>query len=78
MGHRRKDTAIIEKPLRRKLSLLAAASSENHCSRRRNNYERLQGNLAGWSSIRVSIQWRLISLARWPCLRHLSRSTWYR
>ncbi|WP_407240447.1 type II toxin-antitoxin system RelE/ParE family toxin [Escherichia coli] len=25
-----------------------------------NNYERLQGNLAGWSSIRVSIQWRLI------------------
>ncbi len=26
--------AIIEKPLRRKLSLLAAASSENHCSRR--------------------------------------------
>ncbi|EKJ3152443.1 type II toxin-antitoxin system RelE/ParE family toxin, partial [Escherichia coli] len=26
----------------------------------RPHYERLQGNLAGWSSIRVSIQWRLI------------------
>ena len=53
--------AIIEKPLRRKLSLLAAASSEKSLfSPPGNNYERLQGNLVGWSSIRVSIQWRLI------------------
>ncbi|WP_407231194.1 type II toxin-antitoxin system RelE/ParE family toxin [Escherichia coli] len=54
--------AIIEKPLRRKLSLLAAAASSEKSlfSPPGNNYERLQGNLAGWSSIRVSIQWRLI------------------
>ncbi len=54
-------SAIIEKPLRRKLSVLAAANSEKSLfSPPNNNYERLQGNLAGWSSIRVSIQWRLI------------------
>lgn len=53
--------AIIEKPLRRKLSLLAAASSEKSLfSPPGNNYERLQGKLTGWSSIQVSIQWRLI------------------
>jgi len=53
--------ATIESPLRRKLSVLDAASSEKSLfAPRSNNYERLQGNLEGWSSIRVSIQWRLI------------------
>jgi len=53
--------ATIESPLRRKLSLLDAASTEKSLfAPRRNNYERLAGNLEGWSSIRVSIQWRLI------------------
>ncbi|WP_428944639.1 type II toxin-antitoxin system RelE/ParE family toxin [Pantoea sp. FN060301] len=53
--------AMIEKPLRRKLSLLAAASSEKSLfAPPGNNYERLRGNLEGWSSIRVSLQWRLI------------------
>ncbi|HBC6893446.1 TPA: type II toxin-antitoxin system RelE/ParE family toxin, partial [Escherichia coli] len=53
--------AIIEKPLRRKLSIIEAASSEKSLfAPPGNNYERLQGNLAGWSSIRVNIQWRLI------------------
>ncbi|NUW61663.1 type II toxin-antitoxin system RelE/ParE family toxin [Cronobacter muytjensii] len=52
---------IIEKPLRRKLSIIAAASSEKSLfAPPSNNYERLQGNLAGWSSIRVNLQWRLI------------------
>ncbi|MBP2168419.1 proteic killer suppression protein [Erwinia toletana] len=53
--------ALIEKPLRRKLSLIAAASEERDLfNPRSNNYERLLGNLEGWSSIRVNIQWRLI------------------
>ncbi|WLS81170.1 type II toxin-antitoxin system RelE/ParE family toxin (plasmid) [Erwinia pyri] len=53
--------ATIECPLRRKLSLLDAASTEKSLfAPRSNNYERLAGNLEGWSSIRVSIQWRLI------------------
>lgn len=53
--------ATIESPLRRKLTLLDAASTEKSLfSPRSNNYERLAGNLEGWSSIRVSIQWRLI------------------
>lgn len=53
--------ALIEKPLRRKLSIIEAASSEKSLlAPPGNNYERLQGNLAGWSSIRVNIQWRLI------------------
>lgn len=60
--------AIIEKQLRRKLSLLAAASSEKSLfSPPSNNYERLQGKLTGWSSIRVSIQWRLIFRWRDGC-----------
>lgn len=53
--------ATIERPLRRKLSVLDAASSAKSLfAPRSNNYERLAGNLEGWSSIRVSIQWRLI------------------
>lgn len=53
--------AMIEKPLRRKLSLIEAASSEKTLfAPPGDNYERLRGNLAGWSSIRVSFQWRLI------------------
>lgn len=53
--------ATIGSPLRRKLSVIDAASSEKSLfAPRSNNYERLQGNLEGWSSIRVSIQWRLI------------------
>lgn len=53
--------AMIEKALRRKLTMLAAASTEKSLfAPPSNNYERLQGNLTGWSSIRVNIQWRLI------------------
>ncbi|MCX8963077.1 toxin [Erwinia sp. OLTSP20] len=53
--------ASIEKQLRRKLSLIEAATTEKSLfAPRSNNYERLAGNLKGWSSIRVSIQWRLI------------------
>ncbi|EBS5600548.1 toxin [Salmonella bongori] len=53
--------AQIEKPLLRKLDILEAASTEKSLfSPPGNNYERLEGNLKGWSSIRVSIQWRLI------------------
>jgi len=53
--------ASIENKLRRKLSMLAAASSERSLFQpRSNHYERLYGNLAGWSSIRVNIQWRLV------------------
>lgn len=53
--------ASIENPLRRKLSLIEAATTEKSLfAPRSNNYERLAGNLKGWSSIRVSIQWRLI------------------
>lgn len=53
--------ASIEKPLRRKLTILDVASSEKSLhAPPGNNYERLKGNLEGWSSIRVSIQWRLI------------------
>ena len=53
--------ANIENPLRRKLSLIEAATTEKSLfAPRSNNYERLAGNLSGWSSIRVSIQWRLI------------------
>ncbi|MER2474452.1 MULTISPECIES: type II toxin-antitoxin system RelE/ParE family toxin [Photorhabdus] len=53
--------ATIINPLRRKLSLLEASTTEKSLfSPRSNNYERLSGNLDGWSSIRVSIQWRLI------------------
>lgn len=51
----------IEKQLRRKLSLIEAAATEKSLiAAHNNNYERLDGNLQGWSSIRVSIQWRLI------------------
>ncbi|MFZ1873343.1 MAG: type II toxin-antitoxin system RelE/ParE family toxin [Chania sp.] len=51
----------IESQLRRKLSMLAAASTERSLFQpRSNNYERLSGNLEGWLSIRVNIQWRLI------------------
>ena len=53
--------AMIEKPLRRKLTLIAVASSETSLfAPPSNNYERLRGHLDGWSSIRVSLQWRLI------------------
>jgi len=53
--------ATIERQLRRKLDLLQAASSEKSLlSPPGNNYERLAGKLAEWSSIRVNIQWRLI------------------
>lgn len=53
--------ALIEKPLRRKLSLIEAASEERDLfNPPSNNYERLSTNLAGWSSIRVNIKWRLI------------------
>ena len=49
--------ASIENQLRRKLSMLAAASSERSLFQpRSNHYERLYDNLAGWSSIRVNIQ----------------------
>ncbi|KER04332.1 type II toxin-antitoxin system RelE/ParE family toxin [Photorhabdus temperata] len=51
----------IEGQLRRKLSMLEAASTERSLFQpRSNNYERLASNLEGWSSIRVNIQWRLI------------------
>ena len=51
----------IENPLRRKLSIIEAATTEKSLfAPRSSNYERLAGNLKGWSSIRVSIQWRLI------------------
>jgi len=53
--------ASIEKQLRRKLSLIDAATTEKSLfAAHNNNYERLAGTLQGWSSIRVSIQWRLI------------------
>lgn len=53
--------ASIKNPLRRKLSLIEAATTEKSLfAPRSNNYERLSGKLKGWSSIRVSIQWRLI------------------
>lgn len=52
---------MITSQLRRKLSILAAASSERSLLQpRSNNYERLSGVLDGWSSIRINIQWRLI------------------
>ncbi|MBD2786375.1 type II toxin-antitoxin system RelE/ParE family toxin [Xenorhabdus sp. DI] len=51
--------AQIEKLLLRKLDILEAASTEKSLfSPPGNNYERLEGNSKGWSSIRVSIQWR--------------------
>lgn len=53
--------ATIEKPLRRKLDILAAASEERDLFTPTSNYyKRLSGTLAGWSSMRVSIQWRLM------------------
>lgn len=53
--------ATIVKPLRRKLSIIEAASSEKSLgSPPGNHYERLAGQFSGWSSIRVSIQWRLV------------------
>ncbi len=53
--------ASLVNPLRRKLSLIDAAATEKSLfAPRSNNYERLTENLKGWSSIRVSIQWRLI------------------
>lgn len=53
--------SMIEKPFRRKLSLIEAASSQKTlCAPPSNNYERLPGKLEGWSSIRVSLQWSLI------------------
>ncbi len=64
-GKRHKDIpATIVRPLRRKLDILHAASSEKSLrSPPGNHYERLLGNLSSWSSIRVNIQWRL--LFRW-------------
>jgi proteic killer suppression protein len=53
--------SLLEGALRRKLTLIDAASEERALFiPRSNNYERLSGNLEGWSSIRVNIQWRLI------------------
>lgn len=53
--------ANIAKPLARKLDIIEAATAEQMLfDPRSNNYERLSGNLAGWSSIRISIKWRLI------------------
>lgn len=52
---------LTESQLRRKLSILAAASSERSLFKPPgNNYERLSGSLEGWSGIRVNIQWQLI------------------
>ena len=51
----------IAKSLMRKLDILDAARSENDLKvPPGNRYELLSGNLVGWSSIRVNIQWRLI------------------
>lgn len=53
--------ALIENSLKRKLDLIEAATTEKSLfAPPSNNYERLSGNLTGWSSIRVNIQWRLI------------------
>ena len=51
----------IAKSLMRKLDILDAAKSESDLkSPPGNRYELLSGNLVGWSSIRVNIQWLLI------------------
>jgi len=53
--------ALLEGALRRKLVMIEAASEERALfTPRSNNYERLSGNLEGWSSIRVNIQYRII------------------
>ena len=53
--------STIVSALQRKLDLLEAAETERSLFKPpSNNYERLSGNLEGWSSIRVNIQWRLI------------------
>ncbi|WP_339056801.1 type II toxin-antitoxin system RelE/ParE family toxin [Candidatus Regiella endosymbiont of Tuberolachnus salignus] len=52
---------VIEKTLRRKLTMLEGASTERTLfNPRSNHYERLSGKLVGWSSLRINIQWRLI------------------
>lgn len=51
----------IEAPLLRKIDMIAAAHEERDLfSPPGNYYKRLSGQLEGWSSIRVNLQWRLI------------------
>ena len=51
----------LEARLFRKLQLLDDAMSDNDLRvPPSNHFERLRGNLAGWHSIRVNDQWRLI------------------
>lgn len=58
----------VVKPLRRKLSLLEAATTRNMLSvAPGNQFEQVSRNLQGWSGIRVSIQWRLIFHWREGC-----------
>lgn len=53
--------ASLVKPLRRKLSLLEAATTQNMLLvPPGNHFEQVSQNLQGWSGIRVTIQWRLI------------------
>ncbi len=57
----RKIQSTIERSLRRKLDIIHVASAE--CDLRSppgNRFEHLSGNLVGWCSIRVNIQYRLI------------------
>ncbi|AVX39918.1 type II toxin-antitoxin system RelE/ParE family toxin [Yersinia massiliensis] len=59
---RSKDILVtIESALARKLDIIEYATTERSLfAPPSNHYERLSGSLAGWSSIRVNIQWRLI------------------
>ncbi|MCW0309900.1 type II toxin-antitoxin system RelE/ParE family toxin [Pantoea ananatis] len=53
--------ASLIKPLRRKLSLLESATTENMLLvPPGNHFEQISRNLHGWSGIRVTIQWRMI------------------
>ena|ERR1700761_2889789 len=57
----RKIPSIVEARLFRKLQMLDDATSEADLRvPPSNHFEKLRGNLAGWCSIRVNDQWRLI------------------
>lgn len=57
----RKIPSTIESALFRKLEILDAATQESDLRiPPGNRFERLEGNMAGWSSIRINKQYRLI------------------
>jgi proteic killer suppression protein len=63
---------LIASALKRKLDIIEQATTEKSLfAPPGNHYERLSGNLEGWSSIRVGSQWRLIFQWRDGCALNL-------